>query len=490
MKKFIEMAVSLRQTAADRSTYISRAFFRVQQNAGIGCYVFASFFVESRRETCSVDILYTRHTTREMLVVTPKGFQQERSRPRRFVLILLSAICSFLFILWTWEKMTNVDLEGVGIGIRIGGGGEEEEERETRTTRIGSPYELISPLAKRIFAVQSDCTLPKVRFNMDWAGMGADIHVWSHFICNFGLLEGKRLEMKIAQRWRWEDKAYCNSNISPGLACYFPSEELRCLRSTTGTTATPPPLDERATETRKGKETYIRNHRKLTKCPSVVYDKETLRRYRAAATEYLFHRGLRPHVHEEVRRQIRQVFASGGGAGDAIPPNLITVHIRWGNKAMEMELVEIDEYVAAVKKILRRRRQRIGGGIGSKRISPDSSDDVHIYISTNEPTATDLFRKVAPRAWNVYGDAMVGTLSEFLPQTIQRSNDKDFAESTQGRAGTVQLASLLIAMEANDFVLTTGSNWSRLMDELRRNVVDPRCDNCTTLVDLQSKWHG
>jgi hypothetical protein len=37
----------------------------------------------------------------------------------------------------------------------------------------------------------------------------------------------------------------------------------------------------------------------------------------------------------------------------------------------------------------------------------------------------------------------------------------------KGRTGLVALGLLLLVMEANDFVLTTASNWSRLMDEFR-----------------------
>ena len=51
------------------------------------------------------------------------------------------------------------------------------------------------------------------------------------------------------------------------------------------------------------------------------------------------------------------------------------------------------------------------------------------------------------------------------------------------------LGSLLVAMEANDFVLTTASNWSRLMDELRKNVLEPRMANGTIMVDLRpGQW--
>jgi hypothetical protein len=58
------------------------------------------------------------------------------------------------------------------------------------------------------------------------------------------------------------------------------------------------------------------------------------------------------------------------------------------------------------------------------------------------------------------------------------------AKKLKGRPGLVALASVLVAMQADDYVLTTKSNWSRLINELRKNVLDPRCGDCTRLVDL------
>jgi hypothetical protein len=55
----------------------------------------------------------------------------------------------------------------------------------------------------------------------------------------------------------------------------------------------------------------------------------------------------------------------------------------------------------------------------------------------------------------------------------------------EGKPGLWAMGSLLVAMEANHFVLTTKSNWARLMNELRKNVMNPRCGNCTTLIDLE-----
>lgn len=44
---------------------------------------------------------------------------------------------------------------------------------------------------------------------------------------------------------------------------------------------------------------------------------------------------------------------------------------------------------------------------------------------------------------------------------------------TGGRLGYNSLLALLIALEADMYVLTTASNWSRLINELRLNVVEP-----------------
>ena len=58
-------------------------------------------------------------------------------------------------------------------------------------------------------------------------------------------------------------------------------------------------------------------------------------------------------------------------------------------------------------------------------------------------------------------------------------------KNTKGRAGLVAMGSLLVAMEAKWFVLTTASNWSRVMDHLRTQIINPRCNNCTHMVDLR-----
>lgn len=248
----------------------------------------------------------------------------------------------------------------------------------------------------------------------------------------------KGVRLQTSGVWVWADQIHCAPNAN--LDCYF-LNETRCHKTKKASIA--------------------------TDCPSIIHDRVSLVEYRAAATEYLFSLGLTNVVLEEVASQLRMVFNQ-----TTAPPHLITVHIRWGDKASEMKLVIIDDYVTAVKTIL------------SQRSVPTA---VNVYVATEDPRATAAFRNAGPPTWNVYGDAMVEEQRDFRPN--DGNHALAAAKASRGLVGTEALASLVIAMEANDFVLTTGSNWSRLMNELRTNVIDPRCGGCTSMIDLRrGQW--
>lgn len=75
-----------------------------------------------------------------------------------------------------------------------------------------------------------------------------------------------------------------------------------------------------------------------------------LRKYRKSYTEYLFSGGLSEIVKNEVILQMKQVFG-----GLEMPENLITVHIRWGNKSRETTLIPAEPYAKAILKIVEER---------------------------------------------------------------------------------------------------------------------------------------
>ena len=146
--------------------------------------------------------------------------------------------------------------------------------------------------------------------------------------------------------------------------------------------------------------------------------------------------------------------------------SLITVHLRWGDKDSEMDLVSIDEVVNATVSLLTPEEM-------SGRRS------VHIYVATEDRQALMLFREAAvPRKWQVHSS---GPISPDYGSYSMTS----VAHKSKGKAGLQSLAALLIALEANRYVLTRGSNWSRLIDELRKSVLDSRCGNCTVMIDLR-----
>lgn len=222
------------------------------------------------------------------------------------------------------------------------------------------------------------------------------------------------------------------------MTCYFPESELLC------------PNDRVLSQEQESQLATIRYED--SDCPSILSDHGGISPVRAAVTEFLFTR-VSPLVQHEAERQLNITFGEAG-----VPDNLITVHMRWGDKAMEMKLHHEYDYIDAVKRILKQRR---------KSIFQRNDEEVHIFLATGDPPCVSAFVEAAPSTWKVYVSMVMIGSSEGIPA----------------------LGSLLVSMEANDFVLTTGSNWSRLINELRKNVLDPRCNKCTHLVDLEpDEW--
>ena len=154
-----------------------------------------------------------------------------------------------------------------------------------------------------------------------------------------------------------------------------------------------------------------------------------------------------------------------------------------------MDLPSENEYVDAVCQLVstNERGEALGAEGGATNDDNCDSTVANIYLASEDPRAVDAFKAAAPKGWNIYVDRTVAELSPYRPLKGNRASWT--ARNTQGRAGLVALGSLLVALEANDFVLTTQSNWSRLINELRKNVLDFRCDNCTRVIDLRpGQW--
>jgi hypothetical protein len=181
---------------------------------------------------------------------------------------------------------------------------------------------------------------------------------------------------------------------------------------------------------------------------------------RAAAMEWLF-QSVTEIVSHEAEKQIHQMCK-----GRMPPPNdLITVHIRWGDKGRETPLLPVSVYIDAVKSLLTKEEL-------------EGRKPVHIYLATEDPDAKQQFSAKAEELhWTLYSSGP--TNSESGAVSMQR-----VASSTNGDAGLDSIAALLVSLQANRYVLGTGSNWSRLINELRKTVLNPRCGNCTTWVNV------
>lgn len=237
------------------------------------------------------------------------------------------------------------------------------------------------------------------------------------------------------------------------MICYFPSSELTCPGDNENDTTTHVSFSNSY-----GCKGFLDKYNGTFGIPEI----------RAAAMEFLF-QSISPVLLHEAERQLNLVFPDG-----TVPPNLITVHMRWGDKRKEMKLRKVSEYIGAVRQILEKRK------IGNEQ-------SVNIFLATEDPEALKQFRDAVPSDWNIYVDQFY---TEMLPYRIDEYNGgPKMSKKLKGKTGLIALGSLLVSMEADYFVLTTASNWSRLMNELRKNVLDPRCNNCTIMIDLKSgEW--
>jgi hypothetical protein len=321
-----------------------------------------------------------------------------------------------------------------------------------------------SPLAIRMMQHQTNCDLPLGYFRYrNRFGLGSDLHVYSQALCN--AIEGQQVRVHSTTPWNWWDVEMCNNTASrdeTAMSCYFPASELQC------------PGDAERVHL-AGAAAFAKNisnarGKVKVRCPEIMAE-YTISQIRAAGTEFLFTR-VSQHIQDEATRQLNRVFSSNDHQ-QGVPVDLITVHIRWGDKEQEIKLLGIESYIQAVKDILKQRKRPL--------------DTANIFLATEDPRALTAFQATAPVGWKIYVDQY---FHDLLPHRRDIYNGPNhMALDLQGKPGPAALGSLLVAMEANDFVLTTASNWSRLMNELRGSILDHACGNCTLLVDLKpGEW--
>lgn len=177
--------------------------------------------------------------------------------------------------------------------------------------------------------------------------------------------------------------------------------------------------------------------------------------------DYLFVLSQLLFVPDAAESAAETIFASVGGR---IPSQLITVHIRWGDKATEMKLLPVEVYIQAVRMLVKKF---------------DISRP-YIYLTTEDPAAVKEFRTTLSnlndtRHWKLFtydGAIFQQHRTSARTQKIAVRSMVRMSELSGGGLGLHSLVALLLALEADYFVLTSRSNWSLLLDELRRTRVE------------------
>jgi hypothetical protein len=319
----------------------------------------------------------------------------------------------------------------------------------------------MTQLGKLFDGVQNQCQQPDsknemVKWKLKNSGMGSSLHTWSNALCEATYHNRILITESVTnggKPWEWNDADHCvdliesrsrHSDVSiPSslLWCYFGRHESgeRCPEGS---------LDS--------KNIIETNDNEINAFPCQEWAKKYGRpALHGAAMEFLF-QNVTDIVIEEAEKQLQEI--------NVVPTeNFITINIRWGDKWREMKLVSIEDYVNATTQILTQKER-------------NGEENVHIYVASEDTNAVKKFKDAAPSNWRIYQSG----------PKLSKDNERmeQIAKDSSGKAGLQSLGALLISMQANRYVLSTGSNWSRLINELRKNIIDPRCGNCTTIAEF------
>jgi len=183
-----------------------------------------------------------------------------------------------------------------------------------------------------------------------------------------------------------------------------------------------------------------------------------------APMQYLFSSLSQPLL-DLFQEAVYHIFGKEG-----VPSDIVSVHIRWGDKFIENALVPIEAYVKAVADMRTRHHLPL--------------ERTTVFITTEDQAAIRAFQRVTAEkypSWNIYthSPAIAQDSREELLGSRGDERDNVYHKLTSGVTSPIaaaarkqslgarpSLVALLIALEARFCVLTPSSNWSRIIDEL------------------------
>ena len=171
------------------------------------------------------------------------------------------------------------------------------------------------------------------------------------------------------------------------------------------------------------------------------------------------------HSHASFRHNAS--WLEGERTGVPLPRGTVSIHIRHGDKKKEMALIPTTAYLQAADELVKR--------------NPFGYRDIG-FLSTEDPSAVEevMLHNSSFRYywWDVPRDNSNGP-----DQVAKFENTYPKAELTM-----VWWLQMFIALEADAWVGTRGSNWNRLIDELRCVWV-PKCQNVFIEVGTEESWN-
>jgi hypothetical protein len=357
---------------------------------------------------------------------------------------LLNSVLSLLLLVLV--SSLAIEYAGEGRGVQ------RERAKALRTDWASG--QVHGSLAQRIAQQLSNCSRPYYYQLTDY-GLGSNLHTWSQALCNaFG--RGGTLQ-QLPDPWIWNDQQFCRGRTSPPLYCYFNLQN-NCV-----------------IENEDMEVEIVDHNNNIKNCPEWVEDDSSRQEFRAAAMEVLFSNLSLSLVHEAEDTALR-LFGPNGA-----PEDMITVHIRRGDKRDEMELPSMAIFVDAIRNLTLQYQIAL---------------PVHLFVITESPDVIMDFQSELHQQGLRYVLYHIDQPINSNNQSSHTHSPPKLAKLTHGATGKTSLVSLLLGLEARFYILTTGSNWSRLIDELRRNKVnyngyysnpssEMKCSKrCTVMVDL------
>ena len=293
------------------------------------------------------------------------------------------------------------------------------------------------------------CTDIWITCSIDQGGLGADLHTWTAFLASamemgnpiiteasLGKPGAQYESAGFGALYEFGNSAGCHiNNDDGGIGCFF-DDRTRCDSGYTMKRNSMIDLEQ-------------------TKLPPDFYG--SISDWRREAVTFLFMH-VRPWLLDHACDERARVQFEA--------PD-ITVQIRWGDKWKEMRLFEMQHYIDKVNYVVTHFSY---------------PPDVKIFVMTEDRRALDEFRALADARWKVqvYEPAL-------FPLGTNWTADSPRHVGVMGHdVATSSLVAMHMCLEATHYIGASGSNWARLMNELRqsRNMYSAACKGCTHFHDL------